>query len=724
MARVELLSRASAYVLVALALAGLALAGACSTNLGGPSGNGDAGGRDGAFLDGPVRDGSGSTDSSGPASDAGNLADDTGICLACCATGVAGGWKTVSIGHGQSTPCDDPVVIVGPPTRNGPAGGVVRLRNVAPNGFEIRFQEWGYLDDWHPEENVSFLVLERGRHRMSDGSIWEVGELSLGGTLAWNGVSFSEAFPGPPAVFLTVQTANGGAAVTARVRSTTSTGFEVALSEQESLQNGHTAESVGYLAVYQPAGSGTVNTYWSGVKDYQVGTSVHGDSWAPSAVSAPGSNDRLLVQEEQSADEETGHGDEPLSVLAAGGQLFAQLGDGDLDNATLRRDRGLSATCGHLMCDPSAPCGDPDEPDGCGGTKNCSCGPIHLVDNLADPDVLKVHDDLFFLSGTRNPQRLPIYRSSNLIEWDFVGNYDPLSANGATDYCWLWAPELTNVAPDGSVDGRYYIYFSARTFPAGGSCPAPDEGGQVTTFYAVAEDESLDFGPPNRLDTELLPIFSTEQSCAQATGSATVANCEKVIRIDAAVLDSRSYGPGGEPWFYWVWLYDGNNISGVRMKDPGGGILRITRPEEAFEYNLPEHGHVGINEAATAFLRNGKYFLFFSTSGFRADYAMHYLVADSPAQLVRQRSGVEGRILRRYSAPLVIDGRRVENHGHNVVVGRKGEYYNLFHKGYFDASGAYDPPRDTFLQRLVFEDNESIYSMNAVNVRWSRLAGY
>jgi hypothetical protein len=153
----------------------------------------------------------------------------------------------------------DPVVIAGPPTYHGTDPGVIRLRNITNNSFDIRFQEWLYKDGWHTQENISCLVLSPGRHYIGDGSIWEAGTFSLPGTGAWNVQSFSQSFPSTPALFLTTQTYNGSDPIAVRARNVTNTGFEAALFEEEDKMDGHTTEVVGYLAVYSPQLSGTIN---------------------------------------------------------------------------------------------------------------------------------------------------------------------------------------------------------------------------------------------------------------------------------------------------------------------------------------------------------------------------------------------------------------------------------------------------------------------------------
>jgi hypothetical protein len=216
----------------------------------------------------------------------------------------------------------DAVVIAGPPTVHGADPGVVRLRNVTDTGFELRFQEWDYRarvygDSAHMREDIPYLVLQPGRHTMSDGSVWEVGTFSLGGTGAWQGELFTQPFTMAPKLFLTVQTYNGNQAVSVRARNISADGFEAALYEEEALMDGHSAETIGYLAIASPAGGGLIAL--DGVQVPYLLQSFNGDErWSPVL------SQRLKVEEEKSKDDEIDHGDETIDVLALGDQLLAQ----------------------------------------------------------------------------------------------------------------------------------------------------------------------------------------------------------------------------------------------------------------------------------------------------------------------------------------------------------------------------------------------------------------
>jgi len=247
-------------------------------------------------------------------------------------------WKTVTLPSWFVKP----VVIAGPPSYHEAEGGVLRIRNLSDGSFETRYQEWEYLNGTHASETAPYLVIDTAdeahpsstvrRWTMPDGSLWEAGTFSLGGTGAWKAQSFSQAFAKAPKLFLTVQTANDGTAVTARARKLAAGGFEAALFEQEStMASGHGVETVGYLAIYSASGSGTVNIGGKNVP-YLLQQPTVDERWTPLLSSS------VMLQEDTSSNPETNHGDEVLSALALGNQLYAQDSTSlDADPVALRR---------------------------------------------------------------------------------------------------------------------------------------------------------------------------------------------------------------------------------------------------------------------------------------------------------------------------------------------------------------------------------------------------
>jgi len=225
----------------------------------------------------------------------------------------------------------NPVVIAGPPSFEGTDPTVVRLNDVASDGFDLRLQEWAYLDGFHANETVDLLATNAGRFTLSDGTIMEAGTFVLSGTGVWLPKAFQAPFPGAPTLLLTVQTFNGSQPVTVRARGVDAAGFDAALFEEQALMDGHVPETVGYLAVYKPSGWGSVDLD-QGQEPYLLQRLAIDHRWAGAL------SHNLRVEEERSLDAEVGHLDETVDVLVVGEHLFAQpVSFNGVDTMALRR---------------------------------------------------------------------------------------------------------------------------------------------------------------------------------------------------------------------------------------------------------------------------------------------------------------------------------------------------------------------------------------------------
>jgi hypothetical protein len=157
-------------------------------------------------------------------------------------------WKTVKLSRAFA----DPVVVAKPASLNGAQPGMLRLRRVTPASFEVRLQEWDYLDGWHARETVSYLAVERGRWVLPDGTEIEADTARVTGTVSRTGggfsqVTFTSPFRSVPLVFSVVASANGPDAVATRHAALGPTGFRLGMQEQEN-KGGHTAETIHWIA--------------------------------------------------------------------------------------------------------------------------------------------------------------------------------------------------------------------------------------------------------------------------------------------------------------------------------------------------------------------------------------------------------------------------------------------------------------------------------------------
>ena len=162
-------------------------------------------------------------------------------------------WKRVTF----RDPFADPIVVAGIVTTNDSAPAVVRIRNLDASGFDVRIQEWDYLDGVHALETVGYLILERGNYLLPDGTRVEAGRFTTNKTGSFVAMPFSQPFPEVPVVLATVVTADEDDTVTTRVRTISTHNFEFRMQEQEGNTQSHAAETICYLA-WEPS-SGSVN---------------------------------------------------------------------------------------------------------------------------------------------------------------------------------------------------------------------------------------------------------------------------------------------------------------------------------------------------------------------------------------------------------------------------------------------------------------------------------
>ncbi|SHO51449.1 PKD domain-containing protein [Desulfopila aestuarii] len=230
----------------------------------------------------------------------------------------------------------NPAVFISPPTNNDKDATVTRVRNLDKTGFEIRLQEWDYLDGKHLQETVSFIALEQGQATLPDGTAIEIG--SFNGTTRKQTISFRAPFTTPPVVLTTIVSENETDAVTGRINVVTKDTFSYLLQEQESKRSKHVAESVSYLA--WSTGSGSVdNIYFSAqlpttpVTDkltsitfldsfndtpflfIEAQTMNSSDTGALRIQDLSTTKVDLFFQEEQAADSETNHSEESVGFI-------------------------------------------------------------------------------------------------------------------------------------------------------------------------------------------------------------------------------------------------------------------------------------------------------------------------------------------------------------------------------------------------------------------------
>ena len=246
---------------------------------------------------------------------------------------ISSNWVRVPV----TSTFSSPIVVVGPPSSNNTAPCTVRLRNVNSTGFDIRLTEWNYLDGSHPAETVSYLVMEKGRVTLPDGSSVEAGVFS--GSTTNQTIKFSKVFSKTPVVMTSVASFNEADTISGRLNKITTASFAYAFREQEKNKNVHARETVHFIA-WEP-GTGTignvryevaksvagVTNIWSStpfqhalqqtpmlLADMQ--TIVNTDTSALRVQQLTETNFQVKVEEEQSKDSEVTHPAETVGYFA------------------------------------------------------------------------------------------------------------------------------------------------------------------------------------------------------------------------------------------------------------------------------------------------------------------------------------------------------------------------------------------------------------------------
>jgi hypothetical protein len=101
----------------------------------------------------------------------------------------------------------DPIVIAMPASDRESDPIAVRVRQVTGNSFQIRIIEPMTFDGMHIQERVHFMVVEKGRHIFSDGTIVDAGLVSVPDELPLD-VAFQDKFDAVPILFTQVQSDN------------------------------------------------------------------------------------------------------------------------------------------------------------------------------------------------------------------------------------------------------------------------------------------------------------------------------------------------------------------------------------------------------------------------------------------------------------------------------------------------------------------------------------
>ncbi|MCT9095656.1 succinylglutamate desuccinylase/aspartoacylase family protein [Haloarchaeobius sp. HME9146] len=245
-------------------------------------------------------------------------------------------WQSFEFDHSLSYPA-----IVAPSlSYAGPDPAHPRITDDDSNGATARVEEWAYLNDRHYQESAGVLAFPANTvTRSDDGKRIQASRQNVG--TSWEYIEFEEPFEATPVVLAAPQSDWHDTPVIARVRNVTRYGFDVRLHTEEGGRDLSWSEQerVGWVALEE--GRGTLNG-----RNYEVGTRRMDEEWRwidfagsyenPVFLAAPttyagwnpvtvryedlsGSRVKAFLQEETSADAETGHPAETVGYFVIDG---------------------------------------------------------------------------------------------------------------------------------------------------------------------------------------------------------------------------------------------------------------------------------------------------------------------------------------------------------------------------------------------------------------------
>lgn len=223
-----------------------------------------------------------------------------------------------------ANPIDD-AVVVATASENGADPFVLAVRGATETGFEVKLDEWDYLDGRHGLETVSWVAVSEGTHTLSDGRVLQAGTSTLAhaGDLRFSDISFRESFDAQPLVFGQLQSETDAAA-TDRIRAVSTEGFRAGIQLEEAAREAEAA-TFGWIAVESGSSAAVLRGITDATSPVGFGAdavllaemqTLHGADPATVHVTDTPAGPVVEINEERSKDAETRHGRERVAVAA------------------------------------------------------------------------------------------------------------------------------------------------------------------------------------------------------------------------------------------------------------------------------------------------------------------------------------------------------------------------------------------------------------------------
>lgn len=182
--------------------------------------------------------------------------------------------------------------------------------------------------------------------------------------------------------------------------------------------------------------------------------------------------------------------------------------------------------------------------------------------SLPDPTIMQTEDGTFYVYATENIRNVPIYRSQNLVDWEFVGtaftdetrpDFEPKGR--------IWAPDINRIG------NKYVLYYSMSVW-----------GGEWTCGIGVASADSPE-GP-----------FTDHGMLFRSNG----------IGVQNSI-DPFYINDNGKNYLFWGSFH---GIYGIELSKDGLSLAKRAKPRQVAG---------SAYEGTYIYPRNGYYYMFAST---------------------------------------------------------------------------------------------------------------
>jgi len=347
----------------------------------------------------------------------------------------------------------------------------------------------------------------------------------------------------------------------------------------------------------------------------------------------------------------------------------------------LRLAAALAVTCGVMAEAPAGTYGNPLTVQLANGEPAQNCAdPAVLRDPHADKPTWYMYCTSDPVSKNERPaanekgdwhfHMIAIYRSTDLVEWNYVGDaFADRPAGLASPTSGLWAPE-----PE-FLNGRYYLYFTVTDVA---DAHSPEAGCDKDSAIGVAVAES----PAGPWVPAASPVVPPRRAGP---------GCEFQWTFDPKVVED-----GGRKWIYYGSYGGGVFVQPLRAD----GLAAEGEPRKV--------GAAWRYEGAEVVKHGGWWYLFGSTTdccnGPLTGYAVYVGRARAPAGPFLDRLGQDLAASRAGGTPVLFqNGNRWVGVGHNTVFpDAAGQWWTIYHG--IDVNEPFFSARDKLTRRLALLD--------------------